>query len=188
MTLLISARTRAPRWTQRVRVGMLASLVAVLCPASVALAQAVYQCPGPNGQKVFQQAPCTDGARLNVIPTAPMGGSMLGTPEQHRKAVVSAKQQEAVERRDTEVRIAIQQRRVLMGMTENELRASLGPPDETNVGLYNGGTTMTKQWIYRQKNGDTNYVYTRDGVVSSMQWKESRQPEPKIGVVGPSAK
>lgn len=180
----MSPRTiRAPcEAARRGHTGLVGALLAVGCLLSStgAFPQSVYQCPGPNGQKVFQQAPCTDGTRVNAKPVPKMGGSMLGTPQQHRMAVDSARQQEAIERRETKVRIAIQQRRVLMGMTESELRAALGAPVETNVGVHGGGTRITKQWVYRQKNGDFNYVYTTDGIVTDMQWKERPQPEPKL--------
>lgn len=43
------------------------AVAALLAAAALpAAAQQVFKCPGPNGGTVFQQAPCTDGARVKV--------------------------------------------------------------------------------------------------------------------------
>jgi hypothetical protein len=146
--------------------------------SGAASCQTVYQCQGPNGQKVFQQAPCTDGKRLDVRPN--LGGSLLGTPDQRQRAVSAASQQAAIERRDQEVGIAMQQGRVLLGMTESELVGALGSPTVVNLGNYGG--SVSKQWVYRAKDRTTQYVYTREGVVTSMQWEEKPEPAPKVRV------
>ncbi len=45
------------------------AIAALLTAAALSVAaQQVYKCPGPNGGTVFQQAPCTDGARVRVTP------------------------------------------------------------------------------------------------------------------------
>jgi hypothetical protein len=104
----------------------------------------------------------------------------LGTPDQRQRAVSAASQQAAIERRDQEVGIAMQQGRVLLGMTESELVGALGSPTVVNLGNYGG--SVSKQWVYRAKDRTTQYVYTREGVVTSMQWEEKPEPAPKVRV------
>lgn len=141
-------------------------------------AQAVYQCPGPAGQKVFQNAPCTGGTRLNVKPAAPLGGTMLGTTDQARAAAVKAERDAAVAKRDEQVRDAIQQRRVLIGMTESEMIAALGAPHHVNVSSSDRG--VQRQHVYRPKSGRDSYVYTYDGVVRSVDWTEVPEKPPTL--------
>lgn len=54
------------------------AIALVLATAASAAGAQVYQCPGPGGQKVFQQQPCVGGKELDVKPLPELGGTMLG--------------------------------------------------------------------------------------------------------------
>ena len=73
----------------------------------VVCGQPVYQCLGPDGRKIFQQAPCTDGRRVDAKP-ALMGGTTLGDRERLQAAVSDAKRKEALAEKEQAFEIAIQ--------------------------------------------------------------------------------
>lgn len=69
------------------RVLVIASLLAA---AGAAQAQ-VYQCPGPDGRKVFQQSPCAGGQKIEVKPASgPSGSGVLASPVAPAAAGLSA--------------------------------------------------------------------------------------------------
>lgn len=51
-------------------------IMSMLAAASLAHGQ-VYQCPGPDGRRVFQQSPCDGGKKLEVKPAS---GPSAGAP------------------------------------------------------------------------------------------------------------
>lgn len=119
----------------------------------------VYQCPGPDGQKRFQQAPC-DGhgaGALAVKPVPQMGGTMMGDRP--------AGQQSQLER-DFDMRRAIEARRIVLGMTESQAIEAWGPPARVNTDAYASG--VKRQMIYQDARG-TRYVYTDNGIVTAVQ-------------------
>jgi len=134
----------------------------------------VYQCPGAGGQKVFQQAPCTNGQKLVVRPTSNLGGTMLGSVKESKTQQIQVARQE-------QIRQAIDEHRPVVGMTEGELVLALGQPIRINARQYeNYGF---KQWVYRTDK--LVYVYTENGRVTSISSYDRidiyrRQPEPKL--------
>ena len=56
---------------------------------------------------------------------------------------------------------------VVIGMTECELLAARGAPSTVNRSVSSYGER--KQYVYRSYAGQTVYVYTRDGLVTSWQ-------------------
>jgi Domain of unknown function (DUF4124)/Protein of unknown function (DUF2845) len=115
-----------------------------LTPAS-GFAQA-YKCT-VDGQVVFQQIPCPGGKKLDVA-TPPDPDS--------REARISS---------------AIAQRRVFIGMTEEEVVRSWGKPNKINRSVTS--QNINEQWIYdRKRIGDGQYLYIENGVLKSIQSPE----------------
>lgn len=55
-------------------------IMSMLAAASLAHGQ-VYQCPGPDGRRVFQQSPCDGGKKLEVKPASgPSAGAPTASP------------------------------------------------------------------------------------------------------------
>lgn len=136
---------------------MTLALVGLICATS-AVAQGVYKCAGANGQTTFQQAPCAAGGgtkvdvRVNVMEGRPAGDRQVRSDAE----------------RNTRMRSLINQRRIAIGMTEDELVQSWGNPAKINSDLYAGGR-VSKQWIYQRGSGGDQYVYTDGGLVTAIQ-------------------
>ena len=125
----------------------------VLLPAA---AQSVYRCTDANGRAVFQQSPC-DAAGSGAV--AVNGGNVVsGAPAGEAGLRASAERRARVEP-------AIAQRRVLIGMTEAELRQSLGEPLVVNTTTTAEG--VAQQHVYRDRDGSRRTVYTHNGVVTA---------------------
>lgn len=145
---------------------MRAVLIAIAVTAVAAQASAqVYQCPGPDGQKIFQQRPCAGGKELHVKPVPELGGTMLGG---HTAASLD------IERR-TAIRLAAEAGEPAVGMTAEQLQQALGLPERVNVSNYGAGAM--EQRIYRR--GDrTYYVYTQGGQVTAIQNRDTGRVRP----------
>lgn len=131
-----------------------AAALSVLC----APAWAVNKCTGPGGQPTFQDAPCVGaGMTLDVRPASG-----------YASVAAQGEAQARVERmkRDTTIAEAIRLQKPLVGMTVAQLQEAMGPPTKVNTNNYNG--TLSDQVIYERAQ-ETWYVYTRNGVVESIQ-------------------
>jgi hypothetical protein len=135
----------------------LAAIALTLMPW-VAVAQQVYKCPGPNGQTVFQQAPCAGGKgeavvvrETNVIDTSADGAGLQGSRLL----------------RDAKVRAAIERRQLMTGMTTAEMQQVMGGAQVVNSDYFNG--SVRQQHVYRWADGSTRYVYTQNGIVTGLQ-------------------
>lgn len=136
--------------------------IAVTAVAAQAAAQ-VYQCPGPDGQKIFQQRPCAGGKELHVKPVPELGGTMIGG--------ASARQIH----QDFAVRMAAEAGQPAIGMTDEQLQQALGLPNRVNVSNYGRGPE--EQRIYYR--GDrTYYVYTQGGQVTAIQNRDTGRVRP----------
>lgn len=122
----------------------------IVCAAALAAcvpAIAQYKCVGSDGRTSFQQAPCDpsqSGKKLDV-----RAGPATSPGE-----------------RPLEIRAAIAARRPVVGMTQEELVRAIGRPDKINAAQY--GAEFQNQLIYYREDR-TWYVYTRDGLVTSIQ-------------------
>lgn len=99
---------------------------------------------------------------MDVKAAAPVGGTMLGQAGDAAEAKIRAD-------RMFRTRVAIQERRPIAGMTEDELVQAVGRPSVINAssGL---NDAVRKQWVYRGKRD--RYVYTENGTVTHIQWTE----------------
>lgn len=139
---------------------VLASMIVVM-GALAAPAWAINKCTNASGEVVFQDMPCLGkGEMLKVSPssghaseTAPDAVSKMNTETQTRKW------------RET-VNQAIFRHVPLVGMSRKDLDDAMGSPTTVNASNYSG--VLKDQIIYRQST-QTWYVYTDQGVVSSIQ-------------------
>lgn len=133
-------------------------LIAAALAALSAPAWAINKCSAPDGKVVYQDGACMGaGVMLKVYP-----GSG------NASAAAQGEAQARVERmkRDTAMAEAIRLQKPLVGMTMAQLQEAMGPPTKVNANNYNG--TLSDQVIYERPQ-ETWYVYTRNGVVDSIQ-------------------
>lgn len=98
----------------------------------------IYQCI-VDGKKVFQGQPCADaGEKMNLRVLKP---SPPTESERERQLIVGKK--------------------VAVGMSENALLRSWGKPDRINRSSHGD------QWIYERGNYRRQYVYLKNGHVTS---------------------
>lgn len=127
---------------------------------------AINKCTGPDGKVVFQDLPCAgQGEQIDVRPAS---GFADARATQDAKAVVQKLQA------DNQMAEAIRTHEPLVGMTRAQLHEAMGTPTKVNANNYGG--VQEEQVIYERAN-ETWYVYTRAGVVSSIQ----HRPGPPIG-------
>ena len=132
--------------------------VAALLLCGPAYAQ-VYKCTGPTGATAFQDAPCPGKGRAVDVP-APnvVEGNPVGEMMVRAQAARGARVEQATARGE-----------VLVGMTEAEMRAVMGNASAVNTTVTGG--EVSRQYVYRN-GGNTQYLYTRDGVVTGGQYSE----------------
>ena len=139
-----------------------AVLIALTCLAG-SPAWAINRCTGPDGAIVFQDAPCADkGEKVRVLGAGQADPNSQGANYWKREA-------QRIERKER-AEAAILQGQVFVGMTADEVRASWGNPAIINATL--SGSGKSEQWVYRRAQHRDQYVYIRDGVVSTIQSPE----------------
>lgn len=113
----------------------------------------VYKCQA-EGKTVYRDAPCpgagSDENKMHVS-AAPAEPSTLRPGE-----VDLARQ--------ADLRTAIESRKVMVGMTAEQVRSSWGSPTKISNSVIGGHAHA--QWVYRRDKVTTQYVYFEDGKVS----------------------
>lgn len=141
-------------------------LVAVVALLTFAPAWAINKCTGADGKVVFQDLPCAgQGEKMDVRPAS---GYADEQDAQDAQAVVQKLQA------DNQMAEAIRTHEPLVGMTRAQLQEAMGTPTKVNANNYGG--VQEEQMIY-ERPIETWYVYTRAGVVTSIQ----HRPGPPIG-------
>lgn len=146
-------------------------LVALFASLAASPAWSINKCAGPGGNTVFQDTPCADGQgeKVEVRPSSSFS-SGVSASGQASAATQAARKEIADTNRRFEVTSAIERGEPLVGMTSAELERALGQPDRINAGTYGG---VQKDQLIYERNGRTWYVYTRNGMVESIQNTES---------------
>jgi len=138
--------------------------VQILAFALVFLAlpsHAMYKCLSPDGKTTFQQTACPNSDQSARVRTTVGPSPADGRPENIRRAVA--------------------ERKIVLGMTRAELnRVMRVPPDKDNSSLYSSG--RHDQLIYYQT-GRTLYVYTENDVVTAVQDNEGPPPRPSAAAL-----
>ena len=118
-----------------------------------------YKCT-VEGKTVYQQARCEGGSSVNV--------SGAGKADPNSPAATQVQREIAAMKRKELVDSAIQEGKIFIGMTADEVILSWGRPTKINASI--SGRGRSEQWIYRRgKIGDDQYVYVDNGVVTNMQ-------------------
>lgn len=129
---------------------------AILVCTCAAHAQ-IYKCPDATGRTVIQQAPCSDGREMNIKPATGIQTETSVNDAQLRLLKLKA---------DNEMSEAIRLRKPLVGMTSKQLSEAMGPATKINASNYEG---VQKNQVIFERPNETWYVYTRNGVVESIQ-------------------
>lgn len=140
----------------------LSALLVFLWPLS---AQAVYKCTGAGGKVTLQDAPCASseaGTKLNVPAPAPTT-SRARSP--YAADIARHKAEENEQQRQADAETAIHQKKVFVGMREDEVIRALGRPERVNRDSH----SRSDQWVYRRGTVGGFYVYMDNGVVRSWQ-------------------
>ena len=132
---------------------------------------AQYKCTSPSGQVSFQQQPCAGQQRQQALDLKALPPPSAGTP-----APDFAKQNAELDKR-LAIRAAIEERRPVVGMTVSELQLAMGAAN--NVNRSQAGDVVSDQHVY-QRGARTVYVYTRNGVVTSIQDTASGQASASV--------
>lgn len=136
-----------------------AALLAFTCLA-VSPAWAINKC-SIDGKVVFQDTACPGKGEVLVV--RPSGGQ--ATESAAESAARSKVEIAKIEWR-SKVQIAIGRGEPLVGMTRAELDSAMGAPTQVNADNYGG---RKKDQIIYDRPGQSWYVYTDDGVVTSIQ-------------------
>lgn len=140
---------------------MIRSLILILSVLPLNSAWAINKCSTPSGGYVFQDLPCAGkGEAIKVMPGS--GAVDASTAE----SIAKSKMMVADVNSRSKIQEAIASHYPLIGMTRSELDQAMGAPTTVNASNYSG---MRKdQIIYRQPR-QTWYVYTEQGLVTSIQ-------------------
>lgn len=126
---------------------------------ATAPAWAINKCTGANGKVVYQDAPC-EGGKGEALTIRPVSGP--GTALAVGQAQVRLDKLKS----DNAMSEAIRTHKPMVGMTPAQLQDALGAPTKMNADNYSG--TQRDQLIFERPT-ETWYVYTRNGIVESIQ-------------------
>lgn len=159
--------------------------VGLCCWVAVPVGAQVYQCDQPDGSTTFSGSPCApDAAELDVRDgykgdaRSRARAERLGAEQQlHRQQRELEAERRRATRRSNDQGNPVEERRhwrnmavsgrVAVGMPEEFVRRSWGDPDRINRSTRDSGTS--EQWVYRRDRERTQYIYLKEGVVTSIQ-------------------
>lgn len=126
----------------------------------------MYKCIASSGAVAYQGAPCKGGDAEKKIKAQAQG-----------QPTALIKTDSADVDRRLKIRTAIQNGEPLISMTSKELEDAMGLADTINSSNYGRG--LEEQHIFHRR-GRTIYVYTQNGIVTSIQNTEGlgRRKEP----------
>jgi cell division protein FtsL len=123
-----------------------------------------YRCT-VGGKTTYQQDPCAGGKKVDVSNTSLLSDQPVESSQDQ------ANRQIAWAKRQTQVDIAVAERRIFVGMTQAEVIKSWGSPHKINQTLTARGSSQ--QWVYKVRGaGNDQYVYVDNGVVRAIQSPE----------------
>lgn len=158
-------------------------IAALMAAASGAQAQ-VYRCV-VDGKTVFSDLPCPAGAKAEAVrlfndaPTAADAAAARARGQQLREQdALERAQQEAEARARSELaaerlrhmarsRQAVSDREVFVGMSAADALESWGAP--TTINRSHRASGVKEQWVYREPERKTRYIYVENGQVTAIQ-------------------
>lgn len=117
----------------------------------------VFKCLD-NGKVIYTDKPCPNAVKKIAVDPAPPTPK-YGYQADRERAQAYIKKHPNL---DPVHKAALEANVVIPGMTEEQVRASLGEPTRTN--LTQTKTSSRWQWVYT-KNERSQYVYLEDGIV-----------------------
>lgn len=138
----------------------ISAIAALTVIAFAPAAWAINKCKTPDGKVVYQDKPCEGAEKINLSNE----GSYNPESEKYWAKQVAQREHK------TRVEIAINNRRILVGMTADEARRSWGNPTKINSTI--GSYGKHEQWVYSRGRAQAQYIYVENGVVTSMQSPE----------------
>ena len=142
-------------------------LAALAAVGMCAPAWAINKCTGPDGKVYFQDTPCAASHKGGEIAVNPSGG--YDDQDAASRANERTQVQLAKSRQRDAIHQGIATGEPVIGMNTDELQQALGAPSKVNAGNY-GGTRKDQVIFY--KPGGTWYVYTKNGIVESIQFSQ----------------
>lgn len=131
------------------------SLLALVTPCSAQIIKCTVQ-----GKIVYQEIPCDGGQKVNI--------SGAGTADTTSSQSIKVRRDVADLARRNRISEAIGDRKILVGMTSEEVIQAWGKPSKINQSISRTGTS--EQWVYeRESISNSQYLYLDNGVVRSMQ-------------------
>lgn len=140
--------------------------VAAMLAVSLSPAFGQYKCTSPTGQVSFQQHPCAAQQKQQTLNLQSLPPTGAGTPAPDYAA------QNAELDRKRAIRLAVEERRPMVGMTVEDLQYAMG--DASAINRSQTGSSAHDQYIYR-RGARTVYVYVHNGLVTSIQDVSSGQ-------------
>lgn len=143
----------------------------------------VYRCEGADGRAAFQSRPCAGAASEKVEIHVPLGVDIdnqqihddASQYFEERRAERLEREARAIERsnqlreereKQERFRLLMMRNQIAPGMTKDQVRRSWGAPCRTNRTIREYGSS--DQWVYCRNNARNDYVYFRDGEVTSI--------------------
>lgn len=153
--------------------------VVVLLVVAAGASAEIYKCKGSNGKLVFSDRKCaTDAEGVDVrgefeaaSEEAAQSGLRRGEQEMlsdyyKRRERLRKAAAERAERAQQRMRFnrAIEDGKIMVGMTEEDVLEAWGRPTKVNTSLNASG--RREQWVYRHTTSSTQYVYFQNGVMT----------------------
>lgn len=130
----------------------------------------VYMCE-EEGKTTFSQTPCEGDMQVIEVKESYEVDNEAQMKAQKENEEYLLKYKEKKEKEHAErmfrrkISSAINQQQIMVGMTEEEVVRSWGKPSDINS---SGGSHGSRdQYVYRRGNNETQYVYLKNGFVTS---------------------
>lgn len=143
-------------------------IVAITFLAAPALA--INRCTGSDGKVFYQDLPCEGQKKVDLSGAGQGNPAGSGSNYYKREAARIAREEkvEAVRLEfEQKTQSAILNKEIFVGMLAEDARKSWGSPDRVNASTGAGG--HSEQWVFDRGRSRAQYVYVRDGVVTSTQ-------------------
>lgn len=141
--------------------------------SSAPLHAQVYRCT-VDGRTVFSDQPCAEEGNVQEVrifdhgPSAEDAAAARARANALRERTAAEQAQGEAQREfNRQVTNAIAARRVLVGMTADDVRRSWGEPGKINRSV--SGSSVREQWVYDRGNYRMQYVYLTNGEVTGIQ-------------------
>jgi len=116
----------------------------------------------PEQREIFEAEASTNADSIEIMKAQTQANAIAQSNLYKAKSAAAARKKEL----EKECKVAIDERRVLVGMTVKQVIESIGKPSKINTSVRSGGRKHV-QWVYTGRKNKPSFVYFRDGLVSS---------------------